>query len=162
HRLSHALRATRTASSDVAAHWQTPGDTARDARGVGSMSDEAAMAAMQYHAERINSMHPAAQDAFHSYIAENQNRYTGSVLIGGALMAANRTSPNKRRERRNNDDVIGDELPKPTIALELMERDMPAIQYLRDPWIAEGLNIMAGRPKLGKTTLLRQKLAAVA
>lgn len=33
---------------------------------------------------------------------------------------------------------------------------------LCDPWAIEGINIIAGRPKLGKTTLERQKLAAAA
>lgn len=33
---------------------------------------------------------------------------------------------------------------------------------LCDPWATEGVNILAGRPKLGKTTLERQKLAAAA
>ncbi len=60
------------------------------------------------------------------------------------------------------DNSSASDLPQIETALSLMERDMPQISYLCDPWIPEGLNILAGRPKLGKTTLLRQKLAAVA
>ncbi len=53
-------------------------------------------------------------------------------------------------------------LPAPETALALLERDMDPIGYLCDPYIPEGLTIVAGRPKCGKTTLERQKLAAVA
>jgi hypothetical protein len=53
-------------------------------------------------------------------------------------------------------------IPKAETALALMEREMAPITYVCEPWIPEGLNILAGRPKLGKTTLLRQKMAAVA
>ena len=42
----------------------------------------------------------------------------------------------------------------------LVERDIPDPVRLCDPWATEGLCIIAGRPKLGKTTLMRQKLAA--
>jgi hypothetical protein len=58
----------------------------------------------------------------------------------------------------------GDDLdvPRGICGLELLERDMPAISYNADPWIPEGLGITAGRPKAGKSTFVRQKLAAVA
>lgn len=46
--------------------------------------------------------------------------------------------------------------------LDLLERDMPPIRYLNNPWAPEGLNLLVGRPKLGKSTLLRQKQAAIA
>ena len=54
------------------------------------------------------------------------------------------------------------ELPIPTgeSALSLTQRDIPEPVKLCDPWAVEGVNIIAGRPKLGKTTLERQKLAA--
>jgi len=57
-----------------------------------------------------------------------------------------------------------DELPIPVgeSALALTERDIPEPVKLCDPWAVEGVNIIAGRPKLGKTTLERQKLAAAA
>lgn len=45
---------------------------------------------------------------------------------------------------------------------ELLGLDMPEAQYLCRPWIPEGVMIFAGRPKLGKTTLLRQFAACVA
>ena len=47
-------------------------------------------------------------------------------------------------------------------AFALLERDIPEPVRLCDPWATEGINIIAGRPKLGKTTLERQKLAAAA
>jgi len=53
-------------------------------------------------------------------------------------------------------------LPDGEAALALLEREMTPISYLCDPWIPEGLHLIASRPKLGKSTLLRQELAAVA
>ena len=47
-------------------------------------------------------------------------------------------------------------------AFSLTERDLPDPVRLCDPWATEGVTIFAGRPKLGKTTLIRQKLAAAA
>src|SRR5204863_9081469 len=41
-------------------------------------------------------------------------------------------------------------------------REMPAVAFNCEPWLPEGLGLTAGRPKLGKSTLARQKLAAVA
>jgi RecA-family ATPase len=60
------------------------------------------------------------------------------------------------------DDDDLDVMPRGESALELMEREMELITYLCEPWIPEGLNLLAGRPKIGKTTMQRQKLAAVA
>lgn len=53
-------------------------------------------------------------------------------------------------------------VPKGESAFALLERDIPEPVKLCDPWAIEGVNIIAGRPKLGKTTLQRQKLAAAA
>lgn len=53
-------------------------------------------------------------------------------------------------------------LPAGESAYALLERDIPEPVKLCDPWAVEGVNIIAGRPKLGKTTLERQKLAAAA
>lgn len=47
-------------------------------------------------------------------------------------------------------------------AFALLERNIPEPVKLCDPWAIEGVNIVAGRPKLGKTTLERQKLACAA
>ena len=57
-----------------------------------------------------------------------------------------------------------EEIPVPVgeSAYSLLERDLPEPVKLCDPWAVEGVNIIAGRPKLGKTTLIRQKLAAAA
>lgn len=38
----------------------------------------------------------------------------------------------------------------------LLALDLPETHYLCRPWIPEGVTILAGRPKIGKTTLLRQ------
>lgn len=54
------------------------------------------------------------------------------------------------------------EIPKGESAFSLTERDLPEPVRLCDPWATEGLNIVAGRPKLGKTTLERQKMVAAA
>lgn len=43
---------------------------------------------------------------------------------------------------------------------DLMEMDLPEPKFVCKPFIAEGLTIFAGRPKIGKTTLIRQLLLA--
>src|SRR5260221_319650 len=53
-------------------------------------------------------------------------------------------------------------IPEGESVFSLLERDIPEPVKLCDPWCFEGVNIIAGRPKLGKTTLERQKLAAAA
>ena len=53
-------------------------------------------------------------------------------------------------------------IPAGESAFALLERDIPEPVKLCDPWAIEGVNIIAGRPKLGKTTLERQKLASAA
>lgn len=55
-----------------------------------------------------------------------------------------------------------DDIPRGESAFALLERDIPEPVKLCDPWGTEGVNIIAGRPKLGKTTLERQKMAACA
>lgn len=47
-------------------------------------------------------------------------------------------------------------------AFSLLERQLPDPVRLCDPWATEGVNLIAGKPKLGKTTIERQKLAAAA
>ena len=63
-----------------------------------------------------------------------------------------------------NAPLTAQEIPIPAgeSAFALLERDIPEPVKLCDPWAIEGVNIIAGRPKLGKTTLERQKLAAAA
>ncbi|MGI8896487.1 MAG: AAA family ATPase, partial [Casimicrobiaceae bacterium] len=66
-------------------------------------------------------------------------------------------------KRRHNG--AGNESDTPPIGQtgrDLLECAMPAISFNCEPWIPEGLGITAGRPKLGKSTFVRQKLAAVA
>lgn len=53
-------------------------------------------------------------------------------------------------------------IPEGESAFSLLERNIPLPVRLCDPWATEGINILAGRPKLGKTTLERQKLVAAA
>src|SRR5262245_16529618 len=125
------------------------------------MRDAALKSAIAAHADQLNALNPDQLDAFHVALEEEKGKYAPGIAVASAIGLAKRLRPGDKVRPIRNDIEVGDELPKPTIALELMERDMPAISYLREPWIAEGLNILAGRPKLGKTTLLRQKLAAV-
>jgi len=70
----------------------------------------------------------------------------------------------ERPKRRPNGDATPTEIPIPDgeSAFSLLERDIPEPVKLCDPWAIEGINLVAGRPKLGKTTLERQKLAAAA
>jgi hypothetical protein len=39
---------------------------------------------------------------------------------------------------------------------DLIEMDMPDPVYVCRPWVSEGVTLVVGRPKIGKTTLLRQ------
>lgn len=45
-------------------------------------------------------------------------------------------------------------------AADLMDMDLADPVYLCRPWLSEGVTLVVGRPKLGKTTLLRQIVAA--
>lgn len=73
-------------------------------------------------------------------------------------------STRTRPKQKTNGAGSPDEPPIPDgeSAFALTERDIPEPLKLCDPWAMEGVNIIAGRPKLGKTTLERQKLAAAA
>ncbi len=57
-----------------------------------------------------------------------------------------------------------EEIPIPIgeSVFSLIERDIPRPQRLCDPWAVEGVNLICGKPKLGKTTMERQKLVAAA
>ena len=70
----------------------------------------------------------------------------------------------KRPSKGNSGKSPTEERPIPTgeSAFALVERDLPEPVKLCDPWAVEGINLIAGRPKLGKTTLERQKMAAAA
>jgi len=74
--------------------------------------------------------------------------------------------PGASRERpakpKKPNGELPEDIPVGESALNLTERDIPEPLRLCDPWATEGVNIIAGRPKLGKTTLERQKLAAAA
>jgi hypothetical protein len=115
--------------------------------------------------DQIAALAPNQIDRFAEGLHEGRGRFAPNIVVANALVLAQRMSPSDTRKPRNGVRYVDDEqdeLPQPATVAGLMERDMQAIQYLREPWIGEGLNITAGRPKLGKTTLLRQKLAAVA
>jgi len=77
---------------------------------------------------------------------------------------ATRTKPKapKKSNGQSPDIPIELEAPRGESAFSLTERDIPDPVRLCDPWATEGVCIIAGRPKLGKTTLERQKLAAAA
>jgi hypothetical protein len=68
----------------------------------------------------------------------------------------------KERPKKPNGSTEEHPLPTGESAFALTERDIPEPVKLCDPWAIEGVNIIAGRPKLGKTTLARQKMAAAA
>lgn len=68
----------------------------------------------------------------------------------------------KERPKKNGEIKKPRELPQGESAYSLLERDVPSPVRLCDPWATEGVNMIAGRPKLGKTTLERQKMAAAA
>lgn len=66
----------------------------------------------------------------------------------------------EKPKKKPNGEAPPDAPPKGESVFNLIERDIPDPVRLCDPWATEGLCIIAGRPKLGKTTLIRQKLAA--
>lgn len=143
------------------------GIPARAAQRIGErQAPERFAAAMDSYASQIDALAPWQFDAFIKSINDNEGKYSDRIVVATALTSAQRTR--EPRSKKGNgqaaphEDSAPPELPQVATALELMELDMSPIAYLRDPWIGEGLTIMAGRPKLGKTTLLRQKLAAVA
>lgn len=57
---------------------------------------------------------------------------------------------------RNLDDVMPAPDDDEIDGAALLALDLPETTYLCRPWIPEGVLILAGRPKIGKTTLLRQ------
>lgn len=70
--------------------------------------------------------------------------------------------PKKPNGSHGEPPAIERPIPQGESAFALTEREMPDPVMLCDPWAVEGINIVAGRPKLGKTTFERQKLAAAA
>jgi hypothetical protein len=82
---------------------------------------------------------------------ETRTRAAAVAELGGQTAAC-----------RPDDELNRIAILRGEVALSLLERDMTPISYLCDPWIPEGLHLIASRPKLGKSTLLRQELAAVA
>lgn len=75
---------------------------------------------------------------------------------------ASAEKPKPAPKKKPNGEVPQDYIPVGESAFALTERDLPDPIRLCDPWATEGVTIIAGRPKLGKTTLERQKLAAAA
>jgi hypothetical protein len=66
--------------------------------------------------------------------------------------------------KKPNGEHPKDEIPIPLgeSIHSLIERDIPRPATLCNPWATEGINLIVGRPKLGKTTLARQKMVAAA
>ena len=79
---------------------------------------------------------------------------------------ATATRPNVVQLKKSNGahPPAPEEIPIPIgeSAFSLLERNIPLPVKLCDPWAVEGVNIIAGKPKLGKTTMERQKLVAAA
>jgi hypothetical protein len=75
-----------------------------------------------------------------------------------------RVEPAATQKKKPNGTAPQEPIPPPVgeSAFSLTERDLAEPVRLCDPWATEGVTIFAGRPKLGKTTLIRQKLAAAA
>lgn len=73
-----------------------------------------------------------------------------------------RPAPKKKPNGEHPPSEVLAPIPEGESAFNLTERDLPEPVRLCDPWATEGVCIVAGRPKLGKTTLERQKLAAAA
>ena len=75
---------------------------------------------------------------------------------------ASKERPEKKKKPNGEAPPDVAPIPEGESAFSLIERDIPEPVKLCDPWAVEGLNLIAGRPKLGKTTLERQKMAAAA
>jgi hypothetical protein len=77
------------------------------------------------------------------------------ALLDGAYIV-------KPHKGNGYDEDTQPSLPQGMSGRALLEADMPSPTNIIDPWQVEGVSLLAGRPKLGKTTLLRQKAAAIA
>jgi hypothetical protein len=86
---------------------------------------------------------------------------TAEATAHGRAMGFEIPSPKRVNASRRPREQADDALPIGQSLLALIEREMDPIAYLCEPWAPEGLNLIAGRPKLGKTTLMRQKMAAI-
>jgi hypothetical protein len=67
------------------------------------------------------------------------------------------------RGKANGADQAAPEDEKPSRGFDagdLMDMDLPDPTYVCRPWIAEGVTLLCGPPKIGKTTMLRQLIHA--
>lgn len=80
-----------------------------------------------------------------------------------ALRAIADAANPERRAPKANGNSKKPEPWKPTVTRgnALMVKTMPEISFLCSPWIPEGVMLLAGRPKLGKTSIARQWSASV-
>lgn len=88
-----------------------------------------------------------------------RERDAQGAVVPDKLIAAKK--PNGDGQRPPAKTVELPPLPKGESAFELLERELPEPRKWCDPWAVEGVNLIASRPKLGKTTMLRQKAAAL-
>ena len=119
------------------------------------LDDEAFVAAMR-------RLTPADQREIDRSLIESAScrlRYDRLTGYAHEVRDMSERAPRAKRKPKNG-AAVDIPLPEGETALELVERDIPEPRRRCNPWGTEGLNLIASRPKLGKTTLIRQKLAA--
>lgn len=100
-------------------------------------------------------------------IASQAAKYTPNNPMGGqqSFKAPNTMPPDPPRSKRRHVDDEPPAPPKPFDIMrsdELYSLDLPALQYSIEPLMAEGLYLLNGRPKGGKSWLAMAMAAAVA
>ncbi len=97
-----------------------------------------------------------------SALAEQAKAVRGGARVQALLgRELDRMIDGARRKYRPETVVFDAPISAGETALELLSQEFEEPQHLCDPWIPEGLTIIAARPKIGKSTLERQKLYAV-
>lgn len=87
---------------------------------------------------------------------------TAELLIGGLRYDLSHADPIVKSIAPINGKVNG-KAPKQPAGMDLadlLKMELPSLEFILDPFISEGLQIFAGKPKIGKTTFLRQVLVA--
>lgn len=81
--------------------------------------------------------------------------------MNSPVLAMAREKLDRKRERRGIPDDEPVRAPRSYDAAELLCMEMAEPHYIVRPYVPEGVTLWCGRPKLGKTTILRQLARAV-
>lgn len=104
-----------------------------------------------------NGRHTIAQSQAAEIAKHARRTGIAPTATASVVMAAVEAKVNPTSSKRE----IKSEIAGATV-FDLLHKKFAEPQHICDPWIPEGLNIIAARPKLGKSTIARQKMRAVA